>query len=80
MKFVINKTNLHNVSTRRLVEMERKWQKMVARGRRMISLGSTAKSNLRRKAPSIEEKGHFVAYKGTRFPWLASDDQSSESC
>uniref|UniRef100_A0A5K1A274 Uncharacterized protein n=1 Tax=Nymphaea colorata TaxID=210225 RepID=A0A5K1A274_9MAGN len=37
------------ISTKRLVQMARKWQKMAARGRKRISFGVVPKSNSRKK-------------------------------
>ncbi|XP_031477761.1 auxin-responsive protein SAUR64-like [Nymphaea colorata] len=50
------------ISTKRLVQMARKWQKMAARGRKRISFGVVPKSNSSKKVAAIAEKGHFVAY------------------
>ncbi|CAN6464267.1 unnamed protein product [Victoria cruziana] len=50
------------ISAKRLVQMARKWQKMAARGRKMITLGVVPKSNTRKNAAAIADKGHFVAY------------------
>ncbi|XP_031481358.1 auxin-responsive protein SAUR68-like [Nymphaea colorata] len=59
------------ISTKRLVEMVRKWQKMAIRGRRRISLGGVAvrRRNVIGKAAEGGEKGHFAAYAadGKRF-------------
>ncbi|CAN6464256.1 unnamed protein product [Victoria cruziana] len=50
------------ISTKRLVQMARKWQKMAARGRQRISFGVAPNSNTSKNAVAIAEKGHFVAY------------------
>ncbi|KAF3771624.1 Auxin-responsive protein [Nymphaea thermarum] len=50
------------ISTKRLVEMAKKWQKMAAKGRKRISSAAVHRSSTGRKASTITEKGHFVAY------------------
>ncbi|CAN6464264.1 unnamed protein product [Victoria cruziana] len=50
------------ISTKRLVQMARKWQNMAARGRKRLSFGVVPKSNTSKNEVAIAEKGHFVAY------------------
>ncbi|CAN6464266.1 unnamed protein product [Victoria cruziana] len=50
------------ISTKKLVQLARKWQKMAARGRKRISFGVVPKSNTRKNVVPVAEKGHFVAY------------------
>ncbi|CAN6464253.1 unnamed protein product [Victoria cruziana] len=52
------------ISTKRLVQMARKWQRLAARGRKRISFPRSSSS---KKVAATAEKGHFVAY--------ASDDK-----
>ncbi|XP_030450804.1 auxin-responsive protein SAUR68-like [Syzygium oleosum] len=52
------------ISTKKLIQMARKWQKMAAIGRRRISFhwtnSKSASANAKRS--SVAQKGHFVVY------------------